>query len=437
MRSLVYVAYFFPPTGGAGVQRTVKFCRYLPDHGWKPRIVTVNESHYWMRDPSLTDDLPESVEVVRTRAWTGPALLGRFFGRRAGGEPNARRSGKLQRLLRDVSRFVFLPDPYVGWVPFAARAVRSLLEEGSVLLTTSSPDSSHLVGLLAADGSTPWIADFRDPWVRRMSFEPATGWHRLAQLEMERRVVQKASRIVVTSDATRADFLERYRGLDPGKVVCIPNGYDEDDFPRTVPAPSDSFSLLHLGQLNPERGIGPLLDHLEAFFALRVQARSVTEVTLVGPRYVEDEEEVRHRGLGDVVRFEDALPHREAVQRLYRARLLLLMEQESDAGRLILPGKIFEYLRSGRPILGLVPNGAAWELIDRLDAGDCALPSDPKSGGEPSPLASIVIYMEYKRLRRESVRQSRSSSAEPWPGASPIFSMRFPDRCRRFHPKPN
>jgi glycosyltransferase involved in cell wall biosynthesis len=255
-----------------------------------------------------------------------------------------------------------------------------VLRDGGVLVTTSSPDSTHLVGLRLRPRGIPWLADFRDPWVRRMSFAPPTRAHRSLHERLEGRVVRTADRITVTSGATREDFLRRYPELDPARIAVLPNGYDEEDFPAEAPPLAERFTLLHVGQLNPERPVGPLLDHLEAFLRSRPAARGRTQVDLVGPRYREDEEEAARRGLGVVVRFHDARPHREAVAMPLSAHLLVLLEQESDRGGLILPGKTFEYLRAGRPILGLVPRGAAWDLITGLRAGHCALPSDPEAG---------------------------------------------------------
>jgi glycosyltransferase involved in cell wall biosynthesis len=381
VKSLVYVAYFFPPTGGAGVQRTVKFVRYLPQHGWTPSVVTVRDSHYWMQDQSLSSEIPDGIRVIRTRALTGPALLGLLKAGRVGGETNLRRSGRTHGFMRVLSRWLTVPDPYVGWVPFATRAAARALTDRAVLMTTSSPDSTHLVGLRLARRGVPWVADFRDPWVRRLSFSPPTSLHRRANEAMEKRVVQRAARIIVTSEATRADFLARYGWLDPARILCITNGYDEEDFPASEPPVADRFVLLHLGQLNPERGIGPLLDHLQAFLKMRPGAAEQTTLELVGPHYREDERVVEDRGLAKLVRFEPALPHREAILRLLRARVLVLMEQEGERGGLILPGKTFEYLRARRPILGLLPHGAAWDLLTRLQAGCCCLPSDPPSGG--------------------------------------------------------
>jgi glycosyltransferase involved in cell wall biosynthesis len=362
------------------VQRTVKFIRHLPQHGWSPTVITVRNSHYWMRDESLSAEIPDTVRVIRTQALTGPAVLDRFAPGRARGQTNVRRSGRVQAVLRNVARWLTVPDPYVGWVPFATRAARDALRAGGVLMTTSSPDSTHLVGLCLARRGLPWVADFRDPWVRRMSFEAPTPLHRRANEALERRVVRRAGRIIVTSESTRDDFLARYDWLDPARIICIPNGYDEDDFPLREPPPADRFVLLHLGQLNPERPIGPLLDHLQAFLELRPQAQEHATLELVGAHYREDERLVEERALTSIVRFDPALPHREAIKRLLRARVLVLMEQQSDRGSLIVPGKTFEYLRARRPILGLLPRGAAWDLLERLRAGCCCLPSDPPSG---------------------------------------------------------
>jgi glycosyltransferase involved in cell wall biosynthesis len=213
-----------------------------------------------------------------------------------------------------------------------------------------------------------------------MSFAPPTPFHRALHERLEARVVRLADRITVTSGATREDFLRRYPGLEPERIAVLPNGYDEEDFPEQVPPLPDRFTLLHVGQLNPERPVGPLLDHLEAFLRLRPAARERLRVELVGPRYREHEVESARRGWTGIVSFLDALPHREAVAKLPAAHVLVLLEQESERGGLILPGKTFEYLRARRPILGLVPHGAAWDLITRLGAGRCALPTDPESG---------------------------------------------------------
>ncbi len=158
MKRVVYVAYFFPPTGGAGVQRSVKFVRYLPSHGWETTVVTVRDSRYWMRDPSLLQEIPSEVTVIRTAARTAPALLALIARAKVREETNARRSGSVQRSLRRLAGFFLLPDPYVGWVAIAERAARRALAGGGFSSPHPLPTArtSWVSGSRAA-GSPGWL----------------------------------------------------------------------------------------------------------------------------------------------------------------------------------------------------------------------------------------------------------------------------------------
>ncbi|MEZ4651466.1 MAG: glycosyltransferase [Candidatus Eisenbacteria bacterium] len=223
-RRLLYVAYFFPPLGGAGVQRTLKFVRYLADFGWDATVVT-GPASYWLRDDSLAEEVPSTVRVVRAPHWGS-----RFVG---GGGSSTRRSASRIRGLRAVSRALLVPDAYVGWVAPTRRVLGDLVraERFDAVITTSSPDSTHLLGRwLHRSRHLPWIADFRDPWTRRMSYAPPTELHHRVQRSLERSVLEEADRVVVTSDATRQDYLGLIPTLAPESIVTITNGFDEEDF---------------------------------------------------------------------------------------------------------------------------------------------------------------------------------------------------------------
>lgn len=383
-RRVLIFAYFFPPLGGAGVQRIVKFAKYLPAEGWQPTVVTVSARDYWMSDPSLEAEIGKETRVVRTPSLTGLSFLRRITPGAAGRAGGVRASGGRIRRLRGLASWFFVPDSYVGWVPYAIRAGDRLLREGDFdcILTTSSPDSAHLIGrALARRHRVPWIADFRDPWTRRLSFRPPTPWHLRRHLALERLVLQEARLVTVTAGPTRDDYLLRNPGLPGEKIEVVTNGYDEEDFASLggESPPRDCFRVLHSGQLNPERPARPFLEGVSAFLRRRPGARDRLRVSFVGPFYAGDLETARNLGLGETVRFEAGRPHRELVRELLRSHLLLLMEQDSERGGLILPGKIFEYLRARRPILGLLPPGAAWDLITTLDAGRCCRTDDPEA----------------------------------------------------------
>jgi glycosyltransferase involved in cell wall biosynthesis len=390
-RTLLLVAYFFPPLGGGGVQRWVKLTKYLRPLGWRSEVVTVKAQSYWVVDETLAADVPEDTVVHRTASWTGLDLLRGLRRRsRTAVLPAAavRSTGGLQAL-RWLASCVLMPDAYLGWVPFALAAARARIETGGidVLLTTSSPDSAHLVGLVLRERTpVPWVADFRDPWVRRLTFQAPTPLHAQLQAWLEGRVLARADCVLVTNEATRADFLARYPELPKAKLVVLPNGFDPSDLEpgarsevrsdvRSAPS-GRRFVLAHTGLLSGKRSLAPLLQGLRVLFERRPELRSRLLVRQIGPRESVNDALVRQYGLSDVVEFGPPRRHPDVLQAMATADGLLLIEADEPQGSLITPGKIFEYLAVGRPILALVPRGPAADLITEFDAGVVVPPGD-------------------------------------------------------------
>ena len=409
-REVLFVAFFFPPLGGGGVQRSLKFVRYLPAHGWQPRVLAA-EADYWMRDEALLAEVPPGTPVRRV-AFGGRRLI-------AMGGRGGTRSHAVTRFLRSLSRLVLVPDAYVGWSRRAARVAQVEIagHPCALLFTTSSPDSAHLLGRTVKRATgIPWVADFRDPWTGRLSYAPPTPLHHRLHLALERSCLREADAVVVTTPETRDDFLARHGDLDPAKFCVIPNGFDEDDFTAASAAqaagagawiPSNGFPVLHAGQLNLDRPLAPFLAGLRLF---RERAPGDTRgamTYLLGPCYDSHREEVKAAGLADVVHFLPGRTHREAVAAMLSARVLLLLEQDSDRGRLVLPGKAFEYLRAGRPILAVVPRGgAAARFVRETGAGIAVDPSNPTEiaealarllHGEAWPSPPVASAAPYER----------------------------------------
>ncbi len=421
-RELLFVAFFFPPLGGGGVQRSLKFVRYLPDHGWQPRVVAA-EAGYWMHDESLLAEVPPDTAVRRV-PFGGRRLIG--MGGRAGA-----RSRTATRWLRSVSRFVLVPDTYVGW---SRRATRIVAEElarrpAALIFTTSSPDSAHLLGRAVKRATgLPWVADFRDPWTGRLSYAPPTPLHHRWQLALEGSCLREADAVVVTTPETRDDFLARHSDLSAAKFHVIPNGFDEDDFAaaaamQTAGAarapgaadwiPAGGFPVLHAGQLNLDRSLAPFLAGLRFYRERRrisppppaPRGGGDAAAVFLGPCYDWHREQVRAAGLSDAVHFLPGRTHRDAVLAMLSARMLLLLEQDSDRGRLVLPGKAFEYLRADRPILAVVPKGgAAARFVRETGAGIAVDPARPEEIAEG--LARL--------LDGEPARPRPAASAEPY-----------------------
>jgi glycosyltransferase involved in cell wall biosynthesis len=375
MRPILMVAYHFPPEGNSsGVLRTLKFTKYLPDHGWQPHVLTLRERLYPVQDATLLREIGRDVVVHRTAAFDATrhlAIRGRFLG------------------------FLSVPDRWASWLPFGlARGVRVAHRANIRALFSTSPHATaHLIaGSLATTLRLPWVADFRDPWIEDGLYpRPGTVRHRVESV-LEAFVIHRATRITVTTEEFRRDLLRRYPGLSSERVLALYNGYDEPDFRHLrPPARPPQFEILHTGLVTPEyRDPFPLLRAVKRCVERGDLDPGHTRLTFLGggdylssPAFRAG---VTALGLGPIVDIADRLPYGAGLQRMTEAAVLLLL-QASDDTRALIPAKAFEYLRVGRPVLALTLRGATADLIDQAAAGVVV---DPREEGQlDQALASL------------------------------------------------
>ena len=369
---VLLVTYYFPPSGGAGVQRPLKWTRYLPAAGVEPVVLTVRAGAYPHLDVGMLADIPEGTEVHRTRAPDPFGLYGRLTGRSRDAAV-AVRTGHVgtgesaaERASRWVRANVFVPDARVGWVPFArAEAfLRHRQRPFDAVVTTGPPHSVHLVGLALRGAGVPWLADFRDPWTQ-IHYTGALGRTRLAERldrALERRVLTAADAVVTVSDPLRRDLL----AVAPGaRIETVRNGFDPADFSDPPPpVRADRFEVAY---------VGSLYDVPHALFGAAARMKERGEDVLL--RFVGSvpegvEEAAAARGIADLVTVEPAVPHTAAVDVMRRASLLLLTIEPWSYAAGVVPGKTFEYLAAGRPVLGIgPPDGEAAQILERAGAG--------------------------------------------------------------------
>ena len=373
---VLVVAYYFPPAGGPGVQRTLKTVRYLRDAGFEPVVLTVQDGAFPSRDGSLAADVPDGVEVIRTRAPDPLALYGRLTGR--GGVPTGavEAGGALSRLALWVRANVFLPDARVGWVPFARWAGRQRLRQSARLadpfaavVTSGPPHSVHLVGRSLQKTGVPWVADFRDPWTAINFYHdlPMSRAARALDRRLERAVLRRAD-AVTTVSPTWARLLEHQGGLAPRSVHVVHNGVDDADLDASLETEVDRgrFVLAHVGSLYATR------DPLAVWDAVRT-LREAGEVEKLVVRLVGRTDDAVRRSAQATGAPVEAVPyvtHADAVREQARAALLLLSVERFPADRGMITGKLYEYLASGRPVLGVGPvEGDASALLDETHGG--------------------------------------------------------------------
>jgi len=375
MRDVLFLSYFFPPMGGGAVLRALKFVKYLPGCGWRP-LVVAGAGGYRVRDDTLAAEVPPEAVVRRVRPWP-------FFG--AGDAAAAAKAPAAspriaaraaRRLGREVRCFFSFPDIYSWFARPAYREARRLLSSRDVKLifSTAPPYTSHVVAArLAREAGVPLVLDYRDAWADNPFGRPPTPLHRWRTRRAEAGVLAQASAVV----AVTAGMAEGYRRrLAEGRAVAfIPNGYDEADFDEPAPAPAGPFTVAYAGQFYPGRMPWTLLRAASAFVEKRGLGPGDFRVRLVGP--IGRSVSARARGFGVPLEAVGVLGHRDAVREMRAADVNLLIIGSQPGAAATLTGKIFEYVRAGRPVLALVPpEGEAASLVKEFDAGVVVAPDD-------------------------------------------------------------
>ena len=363
MKQVLFVAYYTPPAGGAGVQRSAKFIKYLPDFGWQPIILTVFPENYRLHDPSLSADFHPDSPIHRTSAWLLPTWVP-------------------WRVRSWFSRWFLLMDENLGWYPFAVKKGKDILNNSKIdaIYSTSPPHACHMVAsTLKTHSNQPWIADFRDPWIGNFSRHQPTPIHRRLDNRLESQVINQADKILVVSPVMREDIQARYPNLEQEKVNLLENGFDRADFTAVCPAslPADLFTIIYSGSFYSQ-GLTPnnFLRALATVIENQHLPRARIQVLFIGNISHQVFEVIERLGLTDVAKLMSYLPHQDSIAHLLAAKLLLLIIGGSPASKGVLTGKLFEYLAASKPILALAPDGAAADLVREAQAGLVVPPDD-------------------------------------------------------------
>jgi hypothetical protein len=371
---VLLVAYYVPPAGGPAVQRILQFIEHLGEAGWTPEVMTVRAGAYPNRDASLRAEIPEEVRVHRT-----PSLdpLAVYQALRGGGE-DALPAGSmgedepswLEWVARWVRANIFIPDARVGWWPFAVWTGRRLLRSGrfDAVLTSGAPHSVHLIGrsLHRRDG-TPWVADLHDPWTDISYYDdfPRTRWARRRDAALERSVLAEADAVTTVSPS----WADLFAGKAVNRYAVVENGIDLRDVARGDGSVDEAtFTLAHVGKLYASRNPTVLW---RALASLRGAGRIPDlRVRLTGSVDPAVRRSIEAHDLAPIVEVEPFVPHEEALRRMASSTLLLLVIESFAQADGMITSKLYEYLASGRPVLGVgPPDGDAQALLNRHEAG--------------------------------------------------------------------
>lgn len=382
MKRILIISYYWPPTGGSGVQRWVKFVKYLPQFGWKPVVYTPENPEQLAVDESLLKDIPEGTEVIKTRIIEPYGIYHFLTGGRKKDKSkaptskevnplNAQKKSIIQRLAVAVRGNFFIPDPRVGWVKPSVRYLTEYLKEHpvDVVVTTGPPQSVHLIGRgLKRNLGIRWIADFRDPWTDMFYFKHLglSRWAERRHHCLEQSVLDEADAIISVTPLVQKDF----QAKTATAVHMITNGFDRDDFPKREYAKGNRFTIVHTGLFAADGNPLVLWDVLSRKCNEDRDFADALQIRLAGKTDAAILEAIHERGLSDKLVNLGYLPHSETVEEQCAASMLILPLRQEPEYRKVLPGKIFEYLASGRPVLGIgQEDGAAATVLEDAGAG--------------------------------------------------------------------
>lgn len=381
MKRVLIITYYWPPSGGSGVQRWVKFAKYLPSEGWQPVIYTPKNPELTTVDKTLASEIPPEAEIIKKHIYEPYGIYRKLMGKNsstdlktltaAGASSDEvnpiNGSGKSwkQRLSLFIRGNFFIPDPRITWLYPSVKFLKECLKEHPVdaIVTTGPPQSMHMIGLkLSQATGLPWVADFRDPWTKMFYFKHLGLSKRSEQKhhELEKEVLDGATRVISVSPMVQKDF----QSMTTTPVELITNGFDDEDFRKDFDQ-DDYFNITHTGLFasdgNPETLWKVLADKCSSDEEFRRSLR----IRLVGKTDKEITDSVKAAGLAENLKDLGYCSHEVAVREQRNASVLILPLRKEPEYEAVLPGKLFEYLASRRLILGIGQTNGAMATIVR------------------------------------------------------------------------
>ena len=373
-KKLLIITYYWPPAGGPGVQRWLKFVKYLPDFNIQPIVYIPENPTYPIVDEGLQSEVSDKAIILKNKIFE-PYGLASFFGKAktkkisSGIIPNQKKQSLLEKTLLWVRGNLFIPDARFLWVKPSVKYLKKYIQENNIdtIVTSGPPHSLHLIGLqLKKELNIKWLADFRDPWT-------TIGYHKALKLsdyaerkhkQLEHQVLNAADTIIVTSKTTKTEF----QAITSKPIEVITNGYDVEKIDKQ--ALDEKFTLAHIGSFLSERNPTILWEALQELVEENIDFKNDFRLKLIGATSQEVLDTISEFKLQDYVQNLGYVSHQEAVEHQRKSQVLVLIEINSTATKSIIPGKLFEYLVSERPIIALGPNGSDFaEIITSTNTG--------------------------------------------------------------------
>lgn len=374
MKKILFITYYWPPSGGPGVQRSLKFVKYLHEFGIQPIVLTVDDkkASYPIIDDTLKDEIPDTVKVIRTNTFE-PLNLYKKVSKQGdyphSGFVNESNPGFFAKASRFIRGNFFIPDARVGWNKHLIRKAGEIIEKENIdiIITSSPPHSTQVAALkLKEKYHVKWIADLRDPWTdiyyyKEMMHLP---FAKRKDAKLEKEVLDNADKVITVSDDLKRIFSGKI--INPDKLEVIFNGYDETDLKSVKRKEVEDFTIVYSGTIADSYKVDSFLKATSEL----LNEGFKFEINFVGKVSENIKDQIDQFGLKENVKYFGYLKHKESLNHVINSSALLLVIPEIENNKGIITGKIFEYLGAQKPIIGIGPiDGDAGRLIDFCNAG--------------------------------------------------------------------
>lgn len=373
-KKVLVIAYYFPPMGLSGVQRTLKFVKYLPEFGWEPIVLTTNSGSYYAYDESLMEEI-EGVNVFRTN------------------DKSKRQSKYPSTLKQKLGRFVngiFLqPDSKIRWKKIALDTAASIMKEyePDVIYSTAPPFTSHLLATELADKyGIPLVLDYRDQWYGNPFNSMPTMFHKNYNRKLEEKTLYASNKIIVITREQKEKLLKNYKLLKHNDINIVPHGYDSSDFKDIVHSQNkNTFVITHSGMFQDNRNPKPFFVAFKQFVEFAKKDNFDVQLKLIGLMRKNHLKIIKKLNLSNNVILTGNISHSESIIHLVNSNILWILQNDSVRT----PGKLYEYFGSGKPIIATMPKGYMRELA--LSSG-VVITAEPEDSADI--LKAIKVYYE-------------------------------------------
>lgn len=412
MKKVLIITYYWPPSGGAGVQRWLKFAKYLPEFGYQPIIYTPENPEFPVLDESLLKDIPEGIEVLKQPIWEPYNWYRQFLGQKdkkigAGFVSEKKEPGLLHKISVWVRGNFFIPDARKFWIKPSVQYLVKYLQENPVdaVVSTGPPHSMHLIALeLKKRLNINWIADFRDPWTNIDFYKELmlSSWADSKHRQLEQEVLAKADSVVTIGYTMTKEMAE----LGAKRVETITNGFDEDDFPETQIGLDSEFTISHIGTFSPARNHPKFWQALAELKTENQALANSLKIRTVGVVDHHVATAIEEAGLFENWERIDYVSHDKVLEYQRSSKVLLVSINDSPNATGILPGKFFEYLASGRPILAIGPKQSdIGTVLSKTKAGVIV----EKDDLEEMKQVILALFEENQNLQRDETEIAKFS----------------------------